>query len=185
MRTLILASTSARRRELMNLLTQDFMCEGADIIEVSAGSALDTCVLNARAKCLSVESRFPGHTVIGCDTVVEIGGLVLGKPADATDAGKTLLLLSGREHSVCSGVCVAHRGIEHQFTCVTRVVFNEIPASEIDGYVMTDEPYDKAGAYAIQGWAAKYISEIHGDYYNVMGLPVSALYSLLRQLGAL
>jgi len=182
---LVLASSSPRRRELFALLTSDFTCADSAAPEITAGTAERTCAVNAEAKCRAVAEQHPGATVIGCDTVVEQQGLILGKPRTPDEARDMMLRLQSAAHNVYTGVFILSGDTCRSFVQCTRVVFADIPGDELEAYVLTDEPYDKAGGYGIQGWAAKYVSEIQGDYFNIMGLPVSALYRALRDLGQL
>lgn len=184
---LILASKSPRRRELLQLITPFFEVADADVNEaaLTAKSPLLLAQALARAKAEAVFSACPQHAVIGCDTVVEAGGQTLGKPHSEQQATQMLKALSGRWHAVHTGVCIMVPGNRHPaalFAETTQVEFAEIPPAEIARYVKTTEPYDKAGAYGIQGFAARYIPRINGCYYNVMGLPVAALYSELNRL---
>ena len=139
----------------------------------------------AEAKALAVAQQHPDDTVIGCDTVVDCDGAVFGKPSGEEDAVRMLHALSGREHKVHTGLCVVHGGKAYLATETTRVQFAPIEESDLLAYARTPEPYDKAGAYAIQGHAALWCSGIVGCYYNIMGLPVHRLAQVLRQAGAL
>ncbi len=182
--SIILASASPRRRQLMELITPDFQVCTSDVDEskITADNPKMLAVRLARAKCLAVAENHTGKVVIGCDTVVEISGEVLGKPSDEADAKRMIALLSGKTHFVHTGVCVCRNGLCVSFADTTRVSFDDIAASDIDEYVKTKEPYDKAGAYGIQGWAAKYTRSISGCYYNVMGFPVAHISRLLRKI---
>lgn len=185
---LLLASKSPRRRELMALITLDFEVEDTRYDESGIQEA-SPCLLARRlgtAKANAAFVRHPQDVVIGCDTVVELQGNPLGKPLNSQQAKEMLLALSGKMHRVHTGVCLClpHGQTPVCFTETTEVYFSPIPKKEIEAYVETDEPYDKAGGYGIQGWAARFIPRINGCYYNVMGLPVPALYQHLRQIGA-
>ena len=125
---------------------------------------------------------FPDETVIGADTVVSIDGEILGKPHDEADAWRMLELLSGRTHSVFTGVAVISNGKLTTFAEETRVTFFTLDDREIARYIAAGEPFDKAGAYGIQGAGALLVKGIEGDYYNVMGLPAGRLYRLLKSL---
>lgn len=186
---IILASKSPRRRELFSLITPEYECVSppADESGVSAEDAPSLSLELARRKCLSAAALYPERTVVGCDTVVALAdGEVLGKPRDKADARRMLSLLSGAAHSVYTGVCVARGGVEAAaFVCRTEVRFFEMSESDIEGYIATGEPFDKAGGYGAQGAAAKFIEGVEGDYFNVVGLPVSRLYGALRELGEL
>lgn len=181
---LVLASKSPRRRELMALITPDFeaVCSDSDESGLETLSPEELCTQLARRKCFAVASGYPDGCVIGCDTVVYKYGEVLGKPRSKGDALRMLRLLSGSGHTVYTGVCVSLAGKAHEFCCRTGVRFFPIPEDELLRYADSDEPYDKAGGYAIQGGMARFIESIDGDYFNVMGLPVSRLYAELRRL---
>ncbi len=176
---LILASQSPRRRELMKLITEDFICKTADVDEtLPDGISPAEAVLElSRIKALPFKNE--GDTVIGADTVVAIEGKILGKPANADAARDMLRMLSGREHSVFTGVTVIEGEKIQSFYSETKVRFYPLSESDIERYIATGEPFDKAGAYGIQGYGALLVEEIHGDYFNVVGLPVSKLNNLL------
>lgn len=178
---IVLASASPRRRELMDRITPDYRVEPSSVDE-SRITAPDPAALAgalAAAKCADVAVRHPADVVIGCDTVVDCGGRVFGKPADAADARAMLTALSGRTHAVHTGVCIRCGAWQEKFVVTSRVRFFDIPAAELADYIATAEPYDKAGAYAIQGRAALWLDGIEGDYYNIMGFPVSRIAAAL------
>ena len=183
MNHLILASGSPRRRELLSLYTTDFTVCVSDFDEsaVTAPTPAQLVEQLAIGKCLAVAKQHPDAVVIGCDTVVDVDGAVFGKPHDAEDAKRMLRALSGREHRVHTGVCIC-RGRRAAATVETTVVhFSPIAEDDLCAYVRTPEPYDKAGAYAIQGHAALWCAGIEGCYYNIMGLPVHRTPQLLRE----
>ncbi len=184
---LILASESPRRRALFSLITDDFISITSDVDEsvVVCDSAAELCRALARLKCLDVRARNADAAVVGCDTAVSAGGRVLGKPRSRDEAREMLRLLSGATHSVFTGVFLATPDTEQGFVCETEVEFFALTDSEIERYIATDEPYDKAGGYGIQGGAARFVKEIRGDYFNVMGLPVSRLCRLLASAGVI
>ena len=134
----------------------------------------------ATAKAQAVAASHPEDLVLGCDTVVDCGGVVFGKPADEADALRMLRALSGRAHKVHTGVCVCRHGRSAATVETTVVHFSPIREEDLLAYVRTPEPYDKAGAYAIQGHAALWCAGIEGCYYNIMGLPVHRTAQLLR-----
>jgi septum formation protein len=134
----------------------------------------------AQEKALAVSRDRPQDVVLGADTVVVIDGQILGKPTDPADATRMLRMLSGREHQVITGVCIVASGRPSLASETTKVTMSEIPEKEIADYVATGEPMDKAGAYAIQGIASRWIPRIEGDYSNVVGLPVALVYRMLR-----
>ena len=181
--TLILASASPRRKELLELFRVPFVIRAADIDETldSAKSAFDEV---ARVSCLKAMAipRQPGDVVIAADTIVVCEGKVLGKPRSEEEAEAMLKLLSGRDHQVMTGVTVLRSDRAVTFTEVTDLHFRELSEKEIRAYVATGEPMDKAGAYGIQGGAALFCTHMVGDYYNVMGLPVCRLGQILREM---
>ncbi len=184
---LILASASPRRRELLALLTTDFTVCTAPVDE-SGFFEPDPAALAgrlAREKCRAVAALHPQDCVLGCDTVVDTDGVTLGKPRDPAEARRMLQLLSGRTHLVHTGVCVRCAGREEHCVQTTAVRFAALEPQEIERYIATDEPYDKAGGYGIQGGAARFVEGIDGCYFNVMGFPVRTVYRLLRALGQL
>lgn len=185
---LVLASKSPRRRQLMKLVAPGFVVDEAGVDE--SGFAAETprqlAAVLAGAKARAVFARRPQDVVIGCDTVVEAAGQVLGKPRTKAQAVEMLALLADNWHHVYTGLCIFAPGMEPvAFTEETRVHFLPVPVAEMDAYAQTDEPYDKAGGYGVQGWAARYIDRIEGCYYNVMGLPVASLYHKLLELSLL
>ena len=136
----------------------------------------------ASAKAQAVAGARPGDWVLGADTVVVVDRLILGKPADDADAGRMLNLLSGRSHAVLTGVCVVRGTEARSAVASTEVEFATLSPAAIAWYVSTGEPRDKAGAYAIQGLASRFVTRIHGSYSNVVGLPVSLVATLLNDL---
>jgi septum formation protein len=202
---LVLASASPRRQELLRSAGIPFKVQPADIDESPlAGESPRACAERlAREKALAVHTRHPQEFVLGADTIVVVDGIILGKPRDESDAARMLRLLSGRTHLVMTGVCLVNpvasdhraelsrdrpRGERPQLTAAsetTVVTMREISEDEIRDYIATGEPMDKAGAYAIQGIASRWIPRIEGDYSNVVGLPVALVYSMLRKNRAL
>ena len=172
---LVLASASPRRRELLRNAGILFDVQPAHIPEgpVPGEQARDCAERLAREKAMAVAKHRPGDVVLGADTVVAVGGQILGKPVDSADAVRMLRMLSGREHQVITGVCVVANGQSSVASETTAVTMSEISENEIADYVATGEPMDKAGAYAIQGIASRWIPRIEGDYSNVVGLPVA------------
>lgn len=184
MKHLILASGSPRRRELLSLFGIPFTVHAADIDETMdpAKPPQDEVARVSACKALAIP-REPGDAVIAADTIVVCGGRVLGKPHSREDAMQMLRLLSGREHQVMTGCTVVTDEAVQTFTEITTLTFRPLTEGEIQRYVDTGEPMDKAGAYGIQGGAARFCPGIRGDYYNVMGLPVCRLGTVLRSLG--
>lgn len=181
---LILASGSPRRRELLSLYTTDFEVCASDFDEraVQAESPAALAEALARGKCLAVSGQKPGCLVVGSDTVVELDGEVFGKPKDADDARRMLRALSGRTHQVHTGVCVSDGTTAESFVDTCKVTFFPIPEEELERCIASGEPFDKAGAYAIQGQAALWLDRLEGDYYTIMGLPVSRTVRLLERV---
>jgi septum formation protein len=193
---LVLASASPRRQELLRHAGIAFTVHSANVSEVpQAGESGGACAERlARAKALAVSQRRPNDLVLGADTVVVVGSEILGKPRDEADAIRMLRLLSGRTHQVTTGVCLIGpelrtensklpTGFQDVRSETTRVTMTAITAEEIRSYVATGEPLDKAGAYSIQGIASRWIPKIEGDYFNVVGLPVSLVYRMLLERG--
>ena len=182
---LILASASPRRRELLAQAGYTFEVQAADVDEsVLPGENAGAYVQRlAEEKARAVLARNVGDgdlVVLGADTTVVCDGEILAKPSDAEDAKRMLRKLSGRVHQVLTGVAVVTAagvvsGIE-----TTSVTFSEIPEAELDLYCATSEPLDKAGAYGIQGYAARWIPRIDGDYFNVMGLPIARVVRMIK-----
>ena len=191
---LVLASASPRRQELLRNAGIAFTVQPADIDETPLANELprDYAERLAREKALAVSEAQSEKYVLGADTIVVIDDQILGKPPDADDAVRMLRLLSGRTHAVITGVCLVGpvadgrppvSGKTNSET--TLVTMTEISDAEIRAYIATGEPMDKAGAYAIQGMAARWIPRIEGDYSNVVGLPVALVYKILLEMGAL
>jgi len=184
-RKLILASASLRRQELLRLCNIPFEIEvsnSQEIIDTSLplGIAIEDV---ATQKAKDVFSSNPEALVLGADTIVTVDNEILGKPKDIDDARRMISLLSAKTHKVITGVCFMSKEETRVFHTSTEVTFKEMSAKEIERYVATDEPYDKAGAYALQGQASLYITGIKGDYYTVIGLPVNRVYEYLLELG--
>ena len=180
---LILASQSPRRRELLGLTGLDFIVRVADIDEtMDPGMApFEEVARVSRLKAQAI-IRDAGDVVIAADTIVVCQGNVLGKPRDEADAKKMLQLLSGRDHQVMTGMTVLKGSLCRTVTEVTDIHFRPLSENEIDAYIATKEPMDKAGSYGIQGGAALFAEKMVGDYYNVMGLPVCRLWQLLNEI---
>jgi len=179
---LILASASPRRSGLLRNAAVAFTVEPAQVPEhpLPNEKPIDYAQRLARDKARAVYGRNPDHSVLGADTVVVVDEHLLEKPADECDAARMLRLLSGRSHQVITGVCLAAPGFERTEGEVTQVVFSPLSEDEIAFYVQTGEPMDKAGAYAIQGIASRWVERIEGCYFNVVGLPFPRVYRMLR-----
>ena len=199
---LVLASASPRRQELLRNAGITFTVQPADIDETPlAGEPPRECAERlARQKAMAVFRKQPQHHVLGADTIVVIDSAILGKPSDARDAARMLRLLSGRTHSVITGVCLVSpvtgesvstgtsgrqpaTASEKTASETTLVTVSRISEDEIRDYITTGEPMDKAGAYAIQGMASRWIPRIEGDYSNVVGLPLALVYAMLQEQG--
>ena len=179
---LILASQSPRRKELLGLFHIPFTVRVADIDEAmdAAKAPFDEVARVSREKALAVP-REVGDVIVAADTIVVCCGKVLGKPRTEAEAVQMLQLLSGRDHQVMTGVTVLSDTGRETFTDVTDIHFRPLSLQEINRYVATGEPMDKAGAYGIQGGAALFAEKMVGDYYNVMGLPVCRLWQALQR----
>jgi len=181
---LVLASASPRRQELLRKAGIAFTVQPAEIDETPLpGESARACAERlARDKALAIARSRPDDVVLGADTVVVVDDQILGKPTDGEDAARMLRLLSGRTHEVITGVCVVAPNREVSVGSeTTQVTFTELSEDDIREYVATGEPMDKAGAYAIQGIASRWIPRIEGDYSNVVGLPIALVYRMLRQ----
>ena len=178
----ILASQSPRRKELMELFRIPFVVRVADIDEtMDPGDPYDEVARVSRLKAMAVP-REEDDVVIAADPIVVCDGKVLGKPKDEADAGAMLHLLSGRDHQVMTGVSVLRGEKILSCTEVTDIHFRDLTEKEIESYIRTGEPMDKAGAYGIQGGAALFAEKLRGDYFNVVGLPVCRLGQLLKEI---
>jgi septum formation protein len=182
---LILASRSPRRQEILAAAGIPFEVRPVEVEEkIRPGEEAAEYVRRlARSKAEAAPAG-PGEVVLGADTVVVIDGDVLEKPADHAEAARMLRRLSGRDHRVLTGICLRGPGGVVEDSETTRVRFVPLTDAEIEQYVASGEPMDKAGAYAIQGLAAKFVERIEGCYFNVMGLPVARVYRRLSQMSA-
>ena len=182
---LVLASASPRRQELLRNAGIRFEVQPAHIPEdpLPGEGAKDCAERLAREKALAIARERPNDAVLGADTVVVIGNEILGKPVDTSDAARMLRRLSGRMHQVITGVCLVVGGRCSVASETTSVTMSEISDDEIAMYVSSGEPMDKAGAYAIQGMASRWIPRIEGDYSNVVGLPLALVCRMLDNLG--
>ena len=180
---LVLASKSPRRQQILSDAGIPFIVRAADVLEERGRSEgpIDYVRRLAEAKAFAVPME-PGEVVLGADTTVVIDDHVLEKPRDTSDAMRMIGLLSGREHEVITGICLRSESKKIVDVAITRVRFAKLTREEIETYAASGEPMDKAGAYAIQGLASKFIDRIEGDYFNVVGLPVALVYRHLRAL---
>lgn len=179
---LILASGSPRRSEILNSVGWEFTKHVADIDESErvGESPEDYVVRLARKKAEAIAVHYPDDIVLGADTTVVIDGQIIGKPDDLDDAVRMLTMLAGNWHEVLTGVAVVRDGATESALQRTRVKFAPMSAQEIDFLAQRGDPLDKAGAYAVQAQAALFIEGIEGDYWNVVGLPISLVYQLLK-----
>lgn len=185
MQSLILASSSPRRKELLTNLGLTFEVSASlidEIIDASATPA-EIVISLAQQKAIDVSKQFPDSFVIGADTIVVKDSIILGKPKDEQDANNMLKMLSGQTHSVYTGVAIVKKSVPTTFFVETAVTFWPLTDEEIDQYIQSGEPFDKAGSYGIQGLGATLVKEIKGDYFSVVGLPVSRLIRELKKLG--
>ncbi len=170
----ILASASPRRKELLGMLYNDFSVAPADIDE-----NIDSDIVYEAAEIIAIKKAqaitIADSLIIACDTVVIYGGEILGKPENKNHAELMLALLSGKVHHVMTGVCLKYNDKSYSFTEKTAVEFYPLTEADIDNYINTSEPFDKAGSYGIQGQGAFFVKRIDGDYYNVVGLPLPRL----------
>ncbi len=182
---LTLASASPRRSELLRAAGIPFDVLPVDIDErFHPNERPEQAVARlAEAKAAAAAAIRPDDIVLGADTTVVIRDEALAKPADAADAARMLRLLSGRTHDVLTGICLCYQARRLVHVEPTRVRMARLSESEIAWYTSTHEPYDKAGAYAVQGFASRFIEGIDGSYSNVVGLPISSVYQLLKELG--
>lgn len=175
MKHIILASASPRRKEILELADLKFDIMPSDAQEITTKTAPNEVVMElASLKAKDIYKKSEKQSmIVGADTVVAYQGQILGKPTDEADAKRMLTMLSGQTHEVYTGVCVIEDGKTKTFYEETKVTFYEISDEQIDHYIKTGEPMDKAGSYGIQGKAAVFIKGIEGDYYNVVGFPIA------------
>lgn len=175
MKHIILASASPRRKEILELADLKFDVMPSDAQEITTKTAPNEVVMElASIKAKDIYKKSEKQSmIVGADTVVAYQGQILGKPTDKADAKRMLTMLSGQTHEVYTGVCVIEDGKTKTFYEETKVTFYEISDEQVDHYIKTGEPMDKAGSYGIQGKAAVFIKGIEGDYYNVVGFPIA------------
>lgn len=182
---LILASKSPRRHELLAQMGLDFeidICDAPETVPAGAAPAEIVRVL-ALQKAEAIWKKHPQDCIIGADTLVFLDGMRLGKPKDAAQAKEYLCLLQGRRHLVLTGVALLCPQGKEVRVCETEVQFAPMTDAEIDWYVSTGEPMDKAGAYGVQGPGGIFVTAVNGSYFNVMGLPIHLLYEILQSTG--
>lgn len=179
---IILASQSPRRRELMSYITKDFDVQVSDVDETLPLGISPKDAVEYLSRIKAEPFRNENDIIIGADTVVSIDNVILGKPHSKANAKQMLERLSGREHSVFTGVTILKGEKTETFSVETVVKFLPLKEKDIDWYVSTGEPMDKAGAYGIQGFGSLLVEKINGDYFNVVGLPVSKVNQVLKAL---
>lgn len=182
---IILASKSPRRKQLLSMMGLEFTVQTADIDETMDPSQTpvhEVAAVSAR-KAEKIAAQHPQDVIVSADTIVVIDGKILGKPKDEQDAARMLRLLSGRTHTVYTGLTVHADGKANTQVVSTGVTFRDLSDAEIAAYIETKEPMDKAGAYGIQGYGSMFVSHLDGDYFCVMGLPVCTLAGMLRDAG--
>lgn len=174
----MLASRSPQRRAILDQIGVEFTVEVPEVEELEAGPPHEVALENAFRKASAVAGRMPGDWILGVDTLVSLGARVYGKPADEAQARTMLSALSGRRHTVVSGICLIADGSARTAAASTTVEFRALDATLIDWYVASGEWRERAGAYAIQGRGAALVAAIEGDFLNVVGLPVTTLLEL-------
>jgi septum formation protein len=182
---IVLASASPRRQELLRNAGIDFVVRSAGIPEVPFLGERPRMFAERMSREKARSAQTQAGVILAADTVVAVEDEILGKPENAEDATRMLRLLSNRTHEVITAVCLLGERFEDVRSEMTRVHFNTMSEAEIADYVASGEPMDKAGAYAIQGRASRWISKIEGDYYNVVGLPVDLVWRMLQEHGVL
>lgn len=183
---LVLASASPRRQQMLSDLGLAFSLAPSDVDEtrLPAETAPAAAQRLACLKAQAAAEQWPERAVLAADTLVTLAdGRILGKPVDHDQARSMLKMLSGREHLVVTGYCLHWRGQEHQGLAESRVRFRTLMEAEIEAYLASGEPVDKAGAYAVQGLAAAFVEEVHGSFSNVVGLPLARIVDLLLRAG--
>jgi septum formation protein len=166
----------------MKLITNDFVATSSDVDETLSNDISPSDAVMYLSKIKAEPFKNDNDIVIGADTIVAIDGKILGKPADENDAKRMLNMLSGREHSVFTGVTIIGKCKTKSFFVETKVKFFDLSDEEINNYIATKEPMDKAGAYGIQGFGSLLVEKINGDYFNVVGLPVGTLHKELQEI---
>lgn len=179
---IVLASKSPRRKELLNKICDQFTIDVPKNPEIIDNKWPLKSISKhlATQKALEIYQKHPDSLIIGADTIVLIDKQILGKPKDEEDAKRMISLLSGKTHLVITGVCIIKENYLKKFSCTSKVTFKELTEQEINLYCQLKTIYDKAGAYAIQGEAKKFITKIKGDYNNIVGLPIYKLKKYLK-----
>jgi septum formation protein len=187
MKKIILASGSPRRKELLKNIGLKFEVSAEDVEEELTGSLSPATLAEKLSlkKAKAAAKKYPDAIIIAADTIGVFEGQIIGKPHTAIEAKRMLTMLSGKSHLVVTGYSIIDTGIKKSVTksVETKVYFRKLTKAEIESYVKTGEPLDKAGAYAIQGLGALIVEKIEGDYYNIIGLPLNSLMESLREFG--
>ena len=183
MKKVILASSSPRRKELLQTAGVEFEIHVKDVDEsVPEGTPpADAAKMTAAKKAAAIAEEYKKDIVIGADTIVVADGKILGKPKDKADAVNMLKMLSGIEHEVITGVCILCGDEQDSFAQISRVKFYDLTDEEIEAYVSSGEPMDKAGSYGIQGLGCTLVERIEGDYFNIVGLPVAEVCRRIKK----
>jgi len=180
---IILASESPRRKSMLENVGLDFQVVPARVEEIYQGSdPIDYAIMNAQKKAKLVSKKVPYHLIIAADTVVALDGKIYEKPIDRNDARRMLEELSGKTHRVITGFCLLTQIQEIKDHEETRVTFYELTDAEIEAYLDSGEPFDKAGAYGIQGYASLFVQKVEGCYFNVVGFPLAKFHQRLKQI---
>lgn len=180
---IILASASPRRKELLSLITEEFTVLPSGVVEEipKKFSPEKQVEYLAKIKALDIAQKMPDDLIIGADTGVFLHNRLFGKPKSIEDAENMLKSLSGRTHKVITGCAIVKNGLCKSFSVTSKVKFFKLCDAQIKDYINTSEPYDKAGSYAIQGKGSLFVEKISGDYFNIVGLPISELNKYLKQ----
>lgn len=181
---LLLASKSPRRKTILEECEIPFICDSKEIVEtIDPEQSIEHAIEQiAYQKACIMKPDYPEYVILGCDTMVILEDTPLGKPKNREDAKRMLLALSGKTHRVVSGVAILYQDKQLLFHETTQVSFYPLEEAFLTDYLDSEEPYDKAGAYGIQGKGKLMVKEIRGDYFNVMGLPASRIYQELKKL---
>lgn len=184
MKKLILASASPRRKELLSMLNIPFVIETSEVEEIMEQNlhSSDLVMKLAEEKAFDVYKKFPNAIVIGADTIVTYNDIKLGKPSSKEEAFKMLKMLSGNTHEVYTGVSIISESKSSNFYQCTKITFSNLSDQEINEYIETNEPMDKAGSYGIQGFGGTFVEKIDGDYFSVVGLPINKVKKKLNEL---
>jgi len=179
---IILASASPRRRELLKVIFSEFVSVSPEVEEIIPDNIeiRDGATYLAELKADSLTDEYRESVIIACDTCVIVNEMILGKPSNEEEARYMLNMLSGKMHEVITGCCIKYKDIKRVFSETTIVKFNELTSEDIDNYIDLKESFDKAGGYGIQGRGSLLVEKIEGDFYNVVGLPISRLAKELK-----